>query len=76
VSAAGERITVELGFDGSGVLRCTLAQAELERLERGYAAGKDGPIELATEEGKLSVDLRRVVYVRQLRGSRPVSFTA
>jgi hypothetical protein len=71
-----EAIQIELGFEGSGVLRCTLAAAELERLERAYVAGKDGPVELATEEGKLTVDLRRVVYVRQLRGSRPVSFTA
>ncbi len=73
---SAQAIQIELGFEGSGVLRCTLAQPELERLERAYMAGKDGPVELATEEGKLTVDLRRVVYLRQLRGSRPVSFTS
>jgi hypothetical protein len=76
MSASAETTQVELGFDGSGVLRCALAQTELARLERAYVAGKDGPIELATEEGKLTVDLRRVVYLRQLPGSRPVSFRA
>ncbi|MGZ4383755.1 MAG: hypothetical protein ACXVZP_07275 [Gaiellaceae bacterium] len=76
MSTDPETVQIELGFEGSGVLRCTLPASELARLEHAYAEESPGPLALAADEGKLTVDLRRVVYVRQLRGSRPVSFTA
>ncbi len=74
--ASPESVQIELGLEGGGVLRCDLPAAELERLERAYGAGKAGPLELQSAEGKLTIDLRRVVYIRQLRAARPVSFTS
>ena len=67
-------VEVELGFECAGVLRLSLAQVEAAELERSYLAGEHAPASLAADEGTAIVDLRRVIYIRRLPQTRPVSF--
>jgi hypothetical protein len=67
-------VRAELGFEGGGVLRCDIASDAFEALLTAFAAEKRGAIELAVDGDRAMVDLRRVVYVRQLRTGRAISF--
>ena len=65
---------IELGFDGGGVLRCSVAADELEGLTGAFAAADRGVAELRVDGERAFVDLARVVYVRELRAGRAISF--
>lgn len=65
---------IELGFDGGGVLRCSVAAGELDDLARAFAASERGVAELRVDGERALVDLARVVYVRELRAGRAISF--
>jgi len=68
-----ERSEVEIGFEGGGVVRCTVSRADAEELERDYRRGRREPVALDGESGPI-VDLRRVVYVRSLFQRLPIGF--
>jgi hypothetical protein len=74
VTAVAERAEVELGLEGGGVLRCSVAAAEAERLVRAFGAESYDLVRLETDRGRVVVDLRRVAYVRELRRRRPPGF--
>jgi hypothetical protein len=67
-------LRVELGFDGGGVLRCDVTTEAFEELLAAFALEERGAIELAVDGDRAMVDLGRVVYVRQLRTGRAISF--
>ena len=69
-----ERSEVEIGFEGGGVIRCTVSRADAEELERNYRLGRAEPVALDGESGPIVVDLSRVVYVRSLFQRRPIGF--
>jgi len=69
-----ERSELEIGFEGGGVVRCTVSRADAEELERDYRRGRAEPVALDGENGPIVVDLRRVVYVRSLLERRPTGF--
>ena len=69
-----ERSEVEIGFEGGGVVRCTVSRADAEELERDYRRGRAEPVALDGESGSIVIDLRRVVYVRSLLHRRPIGF--
>jgi hypothetical protein len=71
--AVAEQVELELGFEGGGVLRCSVAVAEAETLV--HAFGRDPElVQLETDRGRVVVDLRRVAYVRELSRRRPLGF--
>jgi hypothetical protein len=72
--ADAEAVELELGFDGGGIVRCTVARDDGERLAHAFAGGSSALVELATEGGPLVVDLRRVAYVRELDARLPIGF--
>jgi hypothetical protein len=67
-------LRVELGFEGGGVLRCDIAAAAFDALLTAFAEKERSPLELVVDGDRAVVDLARVVYVRQLRSGRAISF--
>ena len=65
---------IELGFDGGGVLRCSVGPPELDDLAQAFAAADRGVVELRVDGERALVDLARVVYLRELRAGRAISF--
>ena len=74
--ADGERVRVEVGFQGGQVIGGFVTPASAEQLER--ALHEDGPrvIVLDTEDGPYHVVVPGVAYFRRFNRASRVGFTA
>ena len=74
--ASGERVRVELGFEGGQVVGAFVDSGSAEQLER--ALHEDGPrvIVLETEDGPYHVVVPRVAYFRRFSRVGRVGFAA
>jgi hypothetical protein len=74
--ASGERVRVELGFEGGQVIGVFVDAVSAEQLER--ALHEDGPrvIVLDTEDGPYHVVVPRVSYFRRFNRASRVGFAA
>ena len=72
--ADGERVRVEVGFQGGQVIGSFVDQASAEQLER--ALHEDGPrvIVLQTEDGPFHVVVPLVAYFRRFARASRVGF--
>jgi hypothetical protein len=73
--ADGERVRVEVGFQGGQVIGGFVTPASAEQLERGLH--EDGPrvVVLDTEEGPYHVVVPLVAYFRRFNRASRVGFT-
>lgn len=65
---------VEIGFDGGQVLAARLDQDGLTSLHEALASDP-GWHKLPTDEGELSLDLRKVVFLRSAAGGKGIGFS-
>ena len=74
--ASGERVRVEIGFEGGQVIGGFVDTVSAEALER--ALHEDGPrvIVLDTEDGPYHVVVSRVSYFRRFSRASRVGFAA
>ncbi len=72
--ADGERVRVEVGFDGGQVIGGFVSVATADQLER--ALHEDGPrvVVLDTEDGPYHVVVPRVAYFRRFTRASRVGF--
>ena len=73
---AEERVRVEIGFDGGQIMGAHVELAVADELERALGEGRDGAFALEAEDGRYSVSLRRVVYVKRFSREGRVGFTS
>jgi hypothetical protein len=73
---AEERVRVEIGFDGGQIMGAAVEVGAADELERALADGRDGALALEAEDGRYSVALRRVVYVKRFSREGRVGFTS
>ena len=71
-----DRVRIELGFEGGGVLAAFTPTALVDELERSLAAGPDGAFALDAEDGRYTVVLRKIVYVKRHARETRVGFGA
>lgn len=71
---AGDPKRVEIGFDGGQVVSVRLDDDALAQL-RGAVDGGAGWHDLESEEGRFSLDLAKVVFMRGAGGSHTVGFS-
>jgi len=64
---------VEIGFEGGQVLPVRLNDEHLKELREALGAG-EGWHEIANDEGTLSVDLAKVIFVRFSSSDQKVGF--
>ena len=71
-----DRIRVEIGFDGGQIMSALVEADTVDRLEQALASGEDGSLPLEVEDGRYTVALRRIVYVKRFAREGPVGFGA
>jgi hypothetical protein len=71
-----ERVRIEVGFEGGGVLSAMTPAGLIEELERALASNAEGAFALETEDGRYTVVLRKIVYVKRFAREGRVGFGA
>jgi hypothetical protein len=72
--ANDERIRVEIGFDGGQIMGALVTSASADQLEGALSAGNDGSLTLDADDGRYTVALRRVVYVKRFTRESRLGF--
>ena len=72
---ADPRVRIEIAFDGGQVLAAFVSGEAADELERSLGQGGDGSFALEAEDGRYTVSLRRVVYIKRFTREARVGFT-
>jgi hypothetical protein len=73
--SSNDRVRVEIAFDGNQVLSVQVPAATAEDLDRALA-GEHESLSFEAEDGRYTVQLRKVVYVKRLARESRVGFGA
>ena len=74
--ADAERFRIEIAFDGGQIMSALVTPESADALDRALASSADGTLQLDAEDGRYSVALRRVVYVKRFAREARVGFGA
>jgi hypothetical protein len=67
-----DSIRIELAFDGGQIIAALVAPDTADAVERAVKAGAGGTMELPTSDGRITVAVPRVVYLkRYTKGAQP-----
>ena len=72
---AEERVRIEVAFDGGQIMGAYVELSAADALERALDEGRDGSVALEAEDGRYTVALRRVVYLKRYSREGRVGFT-
>jgi hypothetical protein len=72
---ADERVRIEIGFDGGQVMGAFVETGTVDELERALGKGSDGGFAIESEDGRYSISLKRIVYVKRFTREARVGFT-
>jgi hypothetical protein len=71
-----ERIRIEIAFEGPSVLSVLVPLSTAEDLDRALAGDNDGAYSFEADDGRYTISLRRVVYVKRWARESRVGFGA
>ena len=70
-----DRVRIEVGFEGGQVMSAFVEDATADQLEQALSGGAaDGAIKLEAEDGRYTLALSRVVYVKRFSREGRVGF--
>lgn len=72
--AENESARIEVGFDGGQIMSAIVTAASADALERAVGAMSDGTLQLEAQDGRYTVALGRVVYVKRFAREAKVGF--
>jgi len=72
--AESDRVRIEVGFDGGQVMSAYVETKAADALEQALAAG-DAAFQLDAEDGRYTLALARIVYVKRFSREGRVGFT-
>ena len=72
---ADERIRIELGFDGGQIMGALVEESVADDLERAIGDGRNGAFGLDADDGRYTISLQRVVYVKRFSREGRVGFS-
>ena len=72
--ASGERIRIEIAFDGGAIVGATVSSDAIDDLERALANGSVETLALEADDGRYTVALRHVLYVKRFARESRVGF--
>lgn len=73
--ADNARVRIEVGFDGGQVMGGYVQVETADELEQALSAGQiDGAINLEAEDGRYTLALSRIVYVKRFSREGRVGF--
>jgi hypothetical protein len=73
--SSNDRLRVEIAFDGNQVLAVYIPAATADDLDRALAEGEES-LTFEAEDGRYTVQVRKVVYVKRLARESRVGFGA
>jgi hypothetical protein len=74
--AESERVRIEIGFDGGQVMSAHVATSSADELEQALATGTPmGSFLLDAEDGRYTVVLAKLVYVKRFSREGRVGFS-
>jgi hypothetical protein len=71
---AEESVRIEIGFEGGAIVTPLVTAASAEALERAVSASSEGPLQVDAEDGRYTVSVKRVVYVKLFAREAKVGF--
>ena len=71
-----ERVRIEVAFDGGQILGALVEAPTADELERALAAGGGHALALDADDGRYTIALARVVYVKRFARESRVGFGA
>jgi hypothetical protein len=72
--SSNEHIRIEVGFEGSQIMSALVTTEAAEELEQALTGGKGGSLVLETEDGRYTVALERVVYLKRFNREGRLGF--
>jgi hypothetical protein len=73
--AESERVRIEIAFDGGQIMGALVSAAAADALEQALGSGSgEASLALDAEDGRYTVALRRVVYVKRFARESRVGF--
>ena len=74
--ASTERVVVEIGFDGGQIMGARLTEQSADELEQALAGSRDGSLTLDADDGRYSIPVARVVYIKRFTREARLGFTS
>ena len=72
---AEEHTRIEVGFDGGQAMTLLVPSKEADELERMLAGGTENAYSLEADDGRYTLALKRVVYVKRFERESRVGFS-
>jgi hypothetical protein len=72
---AEDRVRIEIGFDGGQVMGALVEVGAVDELETALGRGGEGALAIEAEDGRYTISLRRIVYVKRFTREGRVGFT-
>jgi hypothetical protein len=72
--ASSERVRIEVGFDGGGSLAALVETSTADELEGALANGRDGSLPIDADDGRYTIVLARVTYLKRFARESRVGF--
>jgi hypothetical protein len=70
-----QRVRIEIGFDGGQVMSAYVETAAADQLEQSLGSGSTSALQLEAEDGRYTVALARIVYVKRFSREGRVGFS-
>jgi hypothetical protein len=71
-----ERVRIELAYEGGQIMSTFVSIESADELEQALLAGRDDRLALDTEDGRYTVALDRIVYLKRFTRESRVGFTS
>ena len=72
--SANDRIRIELGFEGGQIMSALVPIHAAEELEQALGRGEEGAFGIDAEDGRYTIVLRRVDYLKRFAREARVGF--
>ena len=69
-----DQVRLEIAFDGGQIMGALVSTTSADELDRALAGGQDSSLTLEAEDGRYTIALRRVVYVKRFARESRVGF--
>jgi hypothetical protein len=73
---AEERVRLEIGFDGGQIMGALVTIESADALDQALSAGGNSAVALDAEDGRYTIPVARVVYVKRYSRESRVGFGA
>ena len=72
--ADGERVVVEIAFDGGQIMGALVSTESADDLDKALAGGQEASLALDAADGRYTVAVHRIVYVKRFARESRVGF--